>query len=100
MAIEYAQARRPRPTLRMARGAARDRRTLEPAWPNTWQRRYAALRELVRYEENQAGQTDIVLLGVTVHGMDIGRWLATQRQPAIWTGLDAAQCQLLAELGV
>ncbi|MFE7216813.1 hypothetical protein ACFY0A_45065 [Streptomyces sp. NPDC001698] len=33
------------------------------------------------------GQADIVLPGVTVHGMDIGKWLAKQRKPEVWTAL-------------
>ncbi|MFJ9854969.1 Helicase associated domain protein [Streptomyces sp. NPDC101150] len=71
-----------------------------PAWPATWQRHYAALRELLRDEENQAEMTDIVLPGVTIHGQDIGRWLAKQRQPAVWTGLTDGQRQLLQAIGV
>ncbi|MFJ9855832.1 helicase associated domain-containing protein [Streptomyces sp. NPDC101150] len=58
-----------------------------PAWPATWQRHYAALHELVRDEDNQAEPADIVLPGVTIHGQDIGRWLAKQRNPAVWTEL-------------
>ncbi|MEU3188384.1 hypothetical protein ABZ707_29950 [Streptomyces sp. NPDC006923] len=40
--------------------------------PAEWQRHYAALRELVADEECEAD----VLPGVTVHGMDVGRFLA------------------------
>jgi hypothetical protein len=43
-----------------------------PKWPADWQRHYAALRELVADEEGQSE----VLPGFTVHGMDIGKWLA------------------------
>ncbi|WP_406419540.1 helicase associated domain-containing protein [Streptomyces sp. NBC_01614] len=45
-----------------------------------WQRHYAALRELVRDEEGADIQP-----GVTVHGMDVGRWLAKQCRPTAWT---------------
>ncbi|MGY3206244.1 hypothetical protein ACVW19_006759 [Streptomyces sp. TE5632] len=47
-----------------------------------WQRRYAALRELVRDEEGPAE----VLPGFTVHGIDVGKWLARQRKPEVWAG--------------
>ncbi|WP_322888053.1 helicase associated domain-containing protein [Streptomyces solincola] len=67
-----------------------------PAWPAAWQRHYAAVRELLREED---GQGD-VLPGVTVHGMDVGRWLEQQRQPAVWAGLAEEQRALLEELGV
>lgn len=67
-----------------------------PSWPLPWQRHYAALRALVGDEEGQAD----VLPGVTVHGMDIGKWLAKQRQPTIWRGLQAQQRELLEQLGI
>ncbi|MFD7439678.1 helicase associated domain-containing protein [Streptomyces sp. NPDC059861] len=67
-----------------------------PAWPADWQRHYAALRELVRDEEGQAN----VLPGVTVHGMDIGRFVAKQRQPAVWERLMDEQRALLGALGI
>ncbi|MFF9286434.1 DEAD/DEAH box helicase [Streptomyces griseosporeus] len=67
-----------------------------PAWPAAWQRHYAALRELVR-EEN--GPT-VVTPGVTVHGMDIGRWLTRQRRPEVWAGLLDGQRALLEDIGV
>ncbi|MDX2548790.1 Helicase associated domain protein [Streptomyces sp. WI04-05B] len=67
-----------------------------PGWPAEWQRHYAALRELVRDEEGQAD----VLPGVTVHGMDIGRWAAKQRQPAVWASLMDGQRERLEQLGV
>ncbi|MFJ9668799.1 Helicase associated domain protein [Streptomyces sp. NPDC101219] len=66
-----------------------------PDWPVDWQRHYAALRELVRDE----GQAD-VLPGVTVHGMDVGRFLAKQRQRAVWDGLMDGQRELLEAIGV
>ncbi|MBQ0986496.1 Helicase associated domain protein [Streptomyces sp. F63] len=68
-----------------------------PAWPATWQRHYAALRELVREEESPA---DIVLPGVTVHGMDIGKWLARQRKPEVWAALADGQRECLEAVGV
>ncbi|GHD07729.1 helicase [Streptomyces violarus] len=67
-----------------------------PAWPADWQRHYAALRELVRDEDGQAE----VLPGVTVHGMDVGRFVARQRQHAVWQGLLEGQRELLEELGI
>ncbi|MFF4021180.1 Helicase associated domain protein [Streptomyces sp. NPDC001843] len=67
-----------------------------PKWPADWQRHYAALRELVADEEDQAE----VLPGVTVHGMDIGKWLARQRKPEIWQALHDGQRERLAQLGI
>jgi superfamily II DNA or RNA helicase len=67
-----------------------------PAWPAEWQRHYAALRELVADEEGQAD----VLPGVTVHGMDIGKWLARQRQHTVWTGLKNGQRERLERLDI
>ncbi|MFI1370222.1 helicase associated domain-containing protein [Streptomyces griseochromogenes] len=67
-----------------------------PSWPADWQRHYAALRELVRDESH----ADIVLPGVTVHGMDIGKWLARQRQHTTWTSLMDRQRELLEAIGV
>ncbi|WP_443053136.1 helicase associated domain-containing protein [Streptomyces sp. FXJ1.172] len=67
-----------------------------PDWPATWQRHYAALRELVGEEEGQAD----VLPGVTIHAMDIGKWLARQRQHTVWQSLTAKQHELLEAIGV
>ncbi|MFD0008255.1 helicase associated domain-containing protein [Streptomyces sp. NPDC127178] len=67
-----------------------------PEWPADWQRHYAALHELVRDEEGQAD----VLPGVTVHGMDIGKWLAKQRQHTVWARLMDEQRDLLETIGV
>ncbi|MFG2386807.1 DEAD/DEAH box helicase [Streptomyces avermitilis] len=67
-----------------------------PSWPAEWQRHYAALRELVRDEEGQAE----VLPGVTVHGMDIGKWLARQQKPAVWQALHDGQRERLEQLGI
>ena len=67
-----------------------------PAWPAEWQRHYAAVRELVR---DEAGQAD-VLPGLTVHGMDIGKWLARQRKPEVWQALHDGQRERLEAVGV
>lgn len=68
----------------------------DPQWPAEWQRHYAALRELVADEEGQAE----VLPGFTVHGMDIGKWLARQRTPKVWQALTAGQRERLQQLGI
>jgi superfamily II DNA or RNA helicase len=70
-----------------------------PDWPPEWQRHYAALRELVRDEEGQVGAVE-VLPGVTVHGMDIGKWLARQRTPKVWQALTDGQRERLEQLGI
>ncbi|WP_344567062.1 DEAD/DEAH box helicase [Streptomyces axinellae] len=67
-----------------------------PQWPVDWQRHYAALREL---EADEEGQAD-VLPGVTVHGMDIGKWLARQRKPEVWEALPDGQRDLLEAVGI
>ncbi|MFD2691989.1 helicase associated domain-containing protein, partial [Streptomyces phyllanthi] len=67
-----------------------------PEWSADWQRHYAALRELVADEEGRAD----VLPGVTVHGMDIGKWLARQRKPEIWQALTDGQRERLGQLGI
>ncbi|KRV48601.1 helicase [Wenjunlia vitaminophila] len=67
-----------------------------PAWPPDWQRHYAALRELMRDEEGPAD----VMPGVTVHGMDIGKWLTRQRTPEVWAALADGQRERLEALGV
>jgi hypothetical protein len=38
--------------------------------------------------------------GVTVHGMDIGRWLQKRRQHTVWTALMDGQRQRLEQLGI
>ncbi|MGX1540802.1 Helicase associated domain protein, partial [Streptomyces diastaticus] len=68
----------------------------DPAWPAEWQRHYAALRELLADEEDRSE----VLPGFTVHGMDIGKWQAKQRQHTVWAGLVDGQRALLEQLGV
>lgn len=67
-----------------------------PQWPAGWQRHFAALRELVRDEEGPAE----VLPGFTVHGMDVGKWLAKQRKPEVWAALADGQRERLEAVGV
>lgn len=71
-------------------------KTGNPAWPAHWQRHYAALRELLADEQGQAH----VLPGVTVHGMDIGKWLARQRTPKTWHALHDGQRERLEAIGI
>lgn len=66
-----------------------------PEWPADWQRHFAAVRELLRDED----QTD-VLPGMTIHGQDVGRWLNKQRQHATWAKLAAGQRERLEQLGI
>ncbi|WP_422396791.1 Helicase associated domain protein [Streptomyces klenkii] len=66
-----------------------------PAWPAEWQRHYVAVRELLG-DEDQAE----LLPGVTVHGQDVGRWLARQRQHTVWQRLTDSQRQRLEQLGI
>ncbi|WP_375790188.1 helicase associated domain-containing protein [Streptomyces telluris] len=66
-----------------------------PAWPADWQRHYAAVRELLAGEDQAQ-----VLPGVTVHGMDVGRWLQKQRRHAVWQGLTDGQRERLQNLGI
>ncbi|MFJ4467793.1 Helicase associated domain protein [Streptomyces sp. NPDC089424] len=67
-----------------------------PAWPPDWQRHYAAARELLRDEQGLPE----VLPGVTVYGMDIGRWLHKNRRHSVWQTLTDGQRALLERLGV
>nr|WP_308380154.1 helicase associated domain-containing protein [Streptomyces sp. ISL-43] len=67
-----------------------------PAWSPEWQRHYAAARELLADED----VLPHVEPGVTVHGMDIGRWLEQQRQHTVWTGLTDGQRERLEQLGI
>lgn len=50
-------------------------------------------------EDGQAGETE-VLPGFTVHGMDIGKWLARQRKPEVWQALQDGQRERLEQLGI
>ncbi|MFH8701966.1 helicase associated domain-containing protein [Streptomyces chartreusis] len=70
-----------------------------PSWPADWQRHYAALRELVADEEGQADAVE-VLPGLTIHGMDIGKWLDKQRQHGVWQALTDGQRERLEHLGI
>ncbi|MFD3344389.1 Helicase associated domain protein [Streptomyces anthocyanicus] len=65
-----------------------------PGWPVDWQRHYAALTTLT----GEDGVLGSVEPGTVVHGMDVGRWLATQRQD--WALLSEGQRERLAGLGV
>ncbi|MFD7583660.1 Helicase associated domain protein [Kitasatospora sp. NPDC059817] len=67
-----------------------------PGWPLDWQRHYAAVTECVQ----GGAQPADLLPGVTVHGLDVGRWLERQRQRVVWHGLMDEQQQRLAALGV
>ncbi|RZE14650.1 helicase, partial [Streptomyces albidoflavus] len=70
-----------------------------PSWPAEWQRHYAVLRELMADEEGQADAVE-VMPGFTVHGMDIGKWLARQRKPEVWQALTGGQRERLEQLGI
>jgi hypothetical protein len=67
----------------------------DPVMVADWQRHYAAMRELVRDED----QVD-VLPGVTVNGMDVGRFAQKNRQHAVWQGLMDGQRELLGAIGI
>ncbi|WP_324907841.1 helicase associated domain-containing protein [Streptomyces sp. CB01635] len=67
-----------------------------PQWPPDWQRHYAAVREMLR---DEASLTELQP-GVTVHGMNIGRWLARQRKPEVWTALTDGQRERLEAIGI
>ncbi|MFE3996527.1 Helicase associated domain protein [Streptomyces goshikiensis] len=66
-----------------------------PDWPIDWQRHYAGVRALVT---RGGAAVDEITPGVTVHGADVGRWLARQREA--WAELSEAQRVRLADLGV
>ncbi|MFI8370933.1 helicase associated domain-containing protein [Streptomyces sp. NPDC085466] len=67
-----------------------------PSWPAEWQRHYAVVREILAEESILA----YVEPGVTVHGMDIGKWLARQRQSEVWAALADGQRERLEAVGV
>ncbi|MGW0572982.1 Helicase associated domain protein [Streptomyces tauricus] len=67
-----------------------------PPWPADWQRHYAALREMLAEESVLV----YVEPGVTVHGMDLGRWLERQRTHKVWQELADGQRERLEQLGV
>ncbi|MFD9339608.1 Helicase associated domain protein [Streptomyces sp. NPDC060028] len=63
-------------------------------WTVDWQRHYAYLTQLLA----EGARPTAVVPGVTRHGEDIGRWLATQRRD--WDRLNEEQQRRLSELGV
>lgn len=65
-------------------------------WPADWQRHYATVPQMVVEESVLV----YVEPGVTVHGMDIGRWLARQRKHDVWHGLTDGQREHLEQLGI
>ncbi|MFE1908468.1 helicase associated domain-containing protein [Streptomyces gardneri] len=67
-----------------------------PSWPAQWQRHYAVVREMLAEETILA----YVEPGVTVHGMDIGKWLDKQRKPEVWAALSDGQRERLEAIGV
>ncbi|MFB7512919.1 Helicase associated domain protein [Streptomyces sp. NPDC056144] len=67
-----------------------------PVWPAAWQRHYAVVREMLA-EETVLGYVEP---GVTVHGMDVGKWLARQRTPKVWEALTDGQRERLEAIGV
>ncbi|MFG2631817.1 Helicase associated domain protein [Streptomyces sp. NPDC048473] len=67
-----------------------------PHWPVEWQRHYAAVRELLADETSPTE----VLPGVTVHGMDAGKWLQRQRDHTMWHSLMPEQRERLEKLGI
>ncbi|MFE7076475.1 Helicase associated domain protein [Streptomyces sp. NPDC057620] len=66
-----------------------------PQWPTDWQRHYAAVREMLVEESGPAHLEP----GVTVHGMNVGRWLHKQRQHTVWHKLTDGQRERLEQLG-
>ncbi|OEJ20980.1 hypothetical protein AS594_40045 [Streptomyces agglomeratus] len=65
-----------------------------PDWPIDWHRAYATLAQLAA----PGGALAHVEPGTVVHGIDLGRWLATQRRD--WHLLQDGQRERLAALGV
>ncbi|MGW6926971.1 helicase associated domain-containing protein [Streptomyces sp. NPDC054950] len=65
-----------------------------PAWPAEWQRHYAAVRELLRDEQDTE-----ILPGTTVHGLDVGRWAARHQEDTVWHRLMDGQRERLERLG-
>ncbi|MFD8779493.1 helicase associated domain-containing protein [Streptomyces sp. NPDC059916] len=48
---------------------------------------------------DEAGLTELQP-GITVHGMDVGKWLARQRKPEVWAALAQGQRERLEQLGI
>ncbi|MFE9934599.1 helicase associated domain-containing protein [Streptomyces sp. NPDC005533] len=63
-------------------------------WTVDWQRHYAYLAQLLA----EGARLAAIVPGVTRHGEDVGRWLATQRRD--WDRLNEEQQRRLGELGV
>ncbi|MGW7333526.1 helicase associated domain-containing protein, partial [Streptomyces sp. NPDC054840] len=63
-------------------------------WTVDWQRHYTYLTQLLA----SGARPTAIVPGVTRHGDDIGRWLATQQRG--WNRLNAEQQRRLATLGV
>ncbi len=68
-------------------------------WPAAWQRHHAALRLLIGDEPTDTAAA-AVPPGVTVNGMDVGRWAAKQTEPTVWDGLQDGQRDRLEALGL
>ncbi|MFF2789811.1 helicase associated domain-containing protein [Streptomyces sp. NPDC058049] len=66
----------------------------ERGWTVDWQRHHTYLAQLLA----EGARLTAVVPGVTWHGEDVGRWLATQRRD--WGRLSAEQQRRLGELGV
>ncbi|MCZ0982949.1 Helicase associated domain protein [Streptomyces diastatochromogenes] len=67
-----------------------------PSWAPEWQRHFAVVREMLA-EETILGYIEP---GVTVHGMDIGKWLDKQRWPEVWAVLSDGQRERLEAFGI
>ncbi|WP_345045439.1 helicase associated domain-containing protein [Streptomyces sannanensis] len=66
----------------------------ERGWTVDWQRHYTYLKQVLA----AGSRLDDIVPGVTWHGEDIGRWMATQRRD--FKRLNDEQQHRLAELGV
>ncbi|MFF8506435.1 Helicase associated domain protein [Streptomyces anulatus] len=67
-----------------------------PVWPVDWQRSFAGVEGLVV----MGAALEEVVPGVTVDGVDVGRWLERQRRHVVWEGLAEGQRARLEALGV
>lgn len=67
-----------------------------PVWPVDWQRSLAGVEGLVE----MGSALEEIVPGVTVDGVDVGRWLERQRQHVVWGGLAEGQRARLEVLGV
>lgn len=66
----------------------------ERGWTVDWQRHYAYLTQLLA----ECARLTAIVPGVTRHGEDVGRWLASQRRD--WDRLNEEQQRRLGEMGV